>query len=235
MDLETGVIWKRNWQNSEQMNRDLARARKADKNKKVFTMSDIEGDLPAVVSAGRRTYRIKQVRKEYDDESNGRNEPGQVMVAGNSSNWVPTGFAIGSSCKRIYASGEIVRDSLIKAGPDGIDDSVANHPIYQRVHGDKTTYLRGVRWGTLAGMVCDHPSEMRNCTAAFVEGSSIYLNADLAGREGYLWALPNPFAPKQTPAGVLTGTPVTDFSDNNLVGGEFRMNQETVSSDMCHR
>jgi hypothetical protein len=235
MRLEKDVIWKRNLDNDAQMARDLTRARRTDKHKKEFTMADIDSDRMAIIPSAQRAYYIKQIRKEYDDESNGRNEPGQVVIAGNSTNWVPTGFAIGDRCKLITAQGEIVKDSVTKSGPDGVSDEVLEHPDYKRAHGDKITLLNGVRWGTLGGMVCEHPSEMQNCTPAFVLGSNIYLNADVAGREGYLWAIDNRFVPKQTTAGLLTGRPINDLSDNNLVRGEYRMNQEMISSDRCHR
>ena len=218
--------------NTEQMHKDVTKARRTDPNKREFTMDDVERDRAAVMPSMRRSAEIDQVGKEAEAVLKGEALPHPPRyLKGFQASWLATNIPIYNSCVHITAKGEITRDPYTHAGPNGINlDALENQERagYLQIHSQRTTLLRGVPWGAFSGKVCADSKGLA-CGPSFPIGESAYLNTRLTGAAGHLWVIPNGFVSSSS-AGLISGIPTLNMSDYNSYRGGFRFDQDSQAA-----
>jgi hypothetical protein len=231
--LEMDVVRAHHVQNDSQMGREIASSRKADSNKKDFSMDDIRSTREAVMPSAHRAAAIDQVAKEWDAAAKGLMVPHPPRyLPGKQASWLDTQIPIFNGCTLIKVTGEISRGVYAKAGPDGIDlDNLPPKILegYLDANDGKETLLKGVPWGTVSGKVCN---DKGYCSAAFPVGSAKFITSSHGGMSGFLRLIPNGFVQK-TPEGVLSGVPKLNMSDYNVYEGGFTFDQQQVPMAMC--
>lgn len=173
-------------------------------------------------------------RREMIAEAKGETLPQPPRyLHGYQHTWMATRIPI-YSCTRISAAGEIVRDPYTKAGPNGIDVAAMTeqvHKMFLDVHGDKTTLLKTVPWGTFLGKVC-RDAQGSQCGVQFPIGENAYLSPDQVGA-GQLWVVANGFVSHQTGASLLSGLPFPNLGDYNVYQGGYSFDQEPAQDYRC--
>lgn len=187
--------------------------------------------------------QVAEDRSIYDEtiaQGEGKQQPERHrFMPGSQQTWMPTGIPIYSSCRHIWAKGEIQRDPYTKAGPNGInlaDLSPQELKMHLDANGDKTTLLPKIAWGAFVGKVCDaKDTQGTKCGPWLPLGASRFLSSRQAGAEGELWVLPNGYVPTQTEAGLLSRIPIFDTSDFGVYTGGFEFDQDKDSAPdyMC--